>query len=1070
MARRPTPTRRGLLQAGAAGLLVSAAAGPSSAAEHELRVVAPKAAGQVNPLGVGDARVRLSWRLEAQRRGVTQSAYRVEAASSLEDLNAGRADLWDSGRVESDRTFDISYDGARLPSRTRAWWRVTVWDERGASAASPVAFWETGLLAPADWSATWVAAETRLDRDDRLAGLTWIAGPEADAGASRDFRLSFALDAPAWVDLIFTATARTQPFIDGRALPVLTPLDWLPPAVTHTVELAQGRHVLGLRLGQAVAKPAFLKGKAGCAMLVRIRYCDGRIVRVDDASARFTTNAEGDWTQAGFDDGAWTPAVRVDKTPSAFASNGGALLRRDFPINAPIAQARLYVTALGVHETRINGRPIDDAVLAPEWTHSAKRCLYRVHDVTSLLRQGENTIAAMVGDGWYGSRILATGRFSFGEAPLRYLAQLEIRYADGRLQSLGSDETWQVGRSPITYCDIYGGEDYDARLEQAGWDAPGFRAGASWTRAQAAPFGPERLEAMISPPIRRTAILGPQSITERGGAYIVDFGQNFAGWARLKVKGSAGQLVTLRFAEVLDQDGRVDQSNLRTARAADVYVLKGAAQGETYEPRFTYHGFRYVEISGLTAPPTVDDIAGVVIQSDLEETGALRIDNRLIMRMWANNLWSQRSNFTGVPTDCPQRDERMGWLGDANVFWDAGAFNMDVAGFTRRWMGDIRASQTAEGVIPEISPTTWGASGARGATPGWADAGVILPWTVWRRFGDTAIIQENWDLMTRYMAFVRRINPSLVWTQRRGSDYGDWLAFDAKQPGDPTTPKDLVATAMWKRSADAMAQMAKALGRNEEALAYAGLAADIRSAFIQAFVSPDGQIGNGSQTSYILALAFDLVPTERRAAAAARLKADIDRRGHLTTGFLGTPFSLDVLANAGYGAVIYDLLLRTAYPSWGYMAARGATTTWERWNSDVGDVSMNSFNHYALGAINGFVYRRIAGLEPLEPGFSSFRVAPILDPRVRRGGGRYDAVVGSISTDWTIEDDGVFRLKVQVPANTRALVVLPVRDQGLVTEGGRPLSALKALQTLEPDGLTVRIGSGDYDFRARRQG
>lgn len=1065
-----TPTRRHVIQGGLAAGLLTSSAGESSAAEPPLRVVAPKAAGEANPVGVQDEKVRLSWRLEAQRRGVTQSAYRVEAASSLERLNTGKADLWDSGRVNSDRTFDVPYGGPRLASRARVWWRVTVWDERGASATSPVASWEMGLLAPADWSATWIAAETEIDRDDRLAGLTWIAGPPADAGVTRDFRLGFALDAAARVDLIFTATAKTQPFIDGRALPVLMPLDWLPPAVTHTVELAQGRHVLGLSLGQAVAKPAFLKGKAGCAMLVRIRYSDGRVVRVDDASVRFTIDAQGDWTQPGFDDGAWTPAVQVDKAPLAFASNGGALLRRDFPIDAPIAQARLYVTALGVHETRINGKPIDDAVLAPEWTHSAKRVLYRIHDVTKLLNAGQNTIAAMVGDGWYGSRILATGRFSFGQAPLRYLAQLEIRYADGRIQTLSSDEAWQVGPSPVTYCDIYGGEDYDARREQADWDLPSFRPDASWTKARQAPFAPARLEAMVSPPIRRTATLAPQSITEHDGTFIVDFGQNFAGWVRLKVKGRAGQRIEMRFAELIGKDGAVDQSNLRTARAADVYVLKGAAQGETYEPRFTYHGFRYVQISGLTAPPSAGDVAGVVIRSDLEETGALRVDSPLIMRMWRNNLWSQRSNFTGVPTDCPQRDERMGWLGDANVFWDAGAFNMDVSGFTRRWMGDLRASQTAEGVIPEISPTTWGASGARGATPGWADAGVILPWTIWRRFGDTAIIEENWNLMTRYMAFVRRVNPDLVWKERRGSDYGDWLAFDAKEPGDPTTPKDLVGTAMWKRSADAMAQMAKALGRREEALAYEGLSVDIRSAFIQAFVQPDDQVGNGSQTSYILALAFDLVPTERRPAVAARLKADIDRRGHLTTGFLGTPFSLDVLAGAGYGSKIYDLLLRTAYPSWGYMVVRGATTTWERWNGDAGDISMNSFNHYALGAINGFVYRRIAGIEPLEPGFASFRVAPILDPRVRRGGGRYEAVVGVISTDWSIKKDGAFHLKVTVPANASAVVVLPVRDQALVTEGGQPLATLNAVQSLEPEGLAVRIGSGDYDFRARRQG
>lgn len=1061
MSRAPCSlSRRQVLQAASAAGLVTVPV-LNEAAPQALRVVGLQTAGVDNPLGIEDDPVRLSWRIESARRDTTQVAWRLQVSSTP---TFDRADLWDSGRINDGRTFDIRYAGSTLSSRQRAWWRVTVWDNTGRSATSAVAFWEMGLLAAVDWTASWIAAENESDRDDRLAGLPWLAGPPAIGPGTRDFRLRFTLDANAEVDLVYTTTAKTEPFIDGRPLPQLMPLGWLPPAVTTTVTLDAGTHVLALRLHDAVAKPEFLKGAAGCAMLVRVRHVDGRVYRIVGTAARFAADAPDGWTSAGFDDQNWSPVRPIEKAATAFNSHGGALLRHDFSVaQERIASARLYVTALGAHETLINGKPVDDAVLSPEWTDARKRVLYRVHDVTALVHAGANTIGAMVGDGWYGSRLLAAGRFSFGEAPLRYLAQLEIRFANGRVQTVGTDESWQVGHSPVTYSDIYGGEEYDARLEQAGWCSPGFHPVAPWTKARAVPFATQRLEAMTSLPIRRRDKLAPQSIRARNGRYLIDFGQNFTGWASLRVRGHAGQQVTLRFAELLNKDGDLDQANLRSARAADIYTLKGTPGGETYEPRFTYHGFRYLEIEGLLEFPKPRDISGIVLQSDLPDTGHLRIDDPLVMQMWRNNVWSQRSNFTGIPTDCPQRDERLGWLGDANVFWDAGSFNMDLAAFTRRWMGDIRVSQTPEGVVPDMSPTTWGAGGQRGAAPGWADAAVMLPWTVWQRYGDTAIIEQNWDLMSRYLAFVQKANPNLLWTARRGVDYGDWLAFDAVKPGDPTTPKDLIGTAMWKRSASAMALMAQAVGRGDDAARYARLANDIRATFIKAYVQADGTVGNASQTSYILALAFDLVPKEQRSAVAGKLKADIERRGHLTTGFLGTPFSLDVLADAGHAATVYDLLLRTAYPSWGYMVARGATTTWERWNGDTGDISMNSFNHYALGAINGFVYRRVAGIEPLAPGFRRFKVAPVLDARVRQGGGSYDAVVGRITTDWSQGADGSYRLKLSVPANTQAVVVLPTTDITAASEAGRPLRNA----SVEAGRVVVRVGSGNYDFRTR---
>jgi alpha-L-rhamnosidase len=573
------------------------------------------------------------------------------------------------------------------------------------------------------------------------------------------------------------------------------------------------------------------------------------------------------------------------------------------------------------------------------------------------------------------------------------------------------------------------------------------------------------LQGMVSPPIRRTDVLAPRSVAAVGGAWIVDFGQNFAGRVRLKVRGAAGDRVGLRFAERLHPDGSIDRSNLRAARAGDSYFLRGDPDGEVFEPHFTSHGFRYVEITGLKAAPDPKDVIGVVLHSDLAQTGALHIGNAVIQQSWQNSLWSQRSNFLGIPTDCPQRDERLGWMGDANVFWDAAAFNMDVASFTRQWIADVRDAQTKDGIFTDVSPNTLGDPTHRGASPGWADAGVILPWTAWRRYGDTAIIDDHWAAMARYLDYIAANNPGFIWANKRGNDYADWLAYDARQPGDPTTPKDLVGTAMWKRSSDAMAEMAGATGRHAEAAHYAQVSRDIRSAFASAFVKPDGAVGNGSQTGYILALKFDLVPGGLHAAVAEKLRADILSRGFLTTGFLGTPFSLDVLADAGFGGMVYDLLLRTAYPSWGYMVAHGATTTWERWNGDTGDVTMNSFNHYALGAVNGFVYRRIAGIAPVEPGFRVFRVDPLLDPRVTYAGGDYESVAGRISTAWRT-DGGGFRLALTVPPNTRALVHLPAAEAGRVREGGKRLrdGADITVQGMSQGRIVLAAGSGRYNF------
>ena len=638
------PSRRGVLAGASLAGLVAANTSVAAAASADLRVLGLMTENVDGPIGVQLAEVRLSWRLETATRGTMQSAYQIQVASSAGNLKAGNFDLWDSGRIASDQSFDIVYRGKPLASRQRAHWQVKVWDNHQRVAASAPAFWEMGLLSPSDWTGTWLAAEDAEMREDREVGLTWLGGDRPEGKGTRQFRFNFTLDADAEATLITIANGGYKLFIDGNpiALPLHLSIAFGPQGtVSNVVALKAGKHTLGFSLDEWDSLATFRGFTTfNCAAMVRAKLADGRIVRIDNSGTRTSTDKPDDWASATFDDRAWPLAAPVATRKAPFPSKGAFLLRRNFEASGKVVSAHLYVTALGAQETYINGRKVGDSVLAPEFTDYRKRVLYRVHDVTALMNQGANAIGAMVGDGWYGSFLAPTGRFSFGDAPLRYLAQLEITYADGRMQTVVTDKQWSICPAPVTMSEIYAGEDYDARLEQPGWATASFGSDTRWTAVTTAPPATGRLEGMISPPIRRTATLAAKSIKAVAGGYVVDFGQNFAGWVRLKAKGRAGDKISLRFAEVLNADGTVDQSNLRMARATDFYTLKGDPIGELYEPHFTYHGFRYVQVSGLSAVPAADDIVGIVVHSDLPETGHLRIDNALISQLWRNALWS----------------------------------------------------------------------------------------------------------------------------------------------------------------------------------------------------------------------------------------------------------------------------------------------------------------------------------------------------------------------------------------------------------------------------------------------
>jgi alpha-L-rhamnosidase len=1048
-----------------------------------VRIVGLKVDCLERPMGLENVLPRFSWRLESHERGVRQSAYRILVASDEERLKAGRGDLWNSGKISSARSIGVRYTGRQLTSRQRCWWCVQVWDDKGlVSAPSTISWWEMGLLDPKDWTAQWLAVEDAVAKADRIAGLHWIwGGAVAEAGSHR-FRLKFHLPVASLGGEFFAAINEwedqiTGIWIDGAAVVGARSVPLSGQQLTFA-PLGGGDHLIAVEVN-APAQSVSSERIHAIALFARLILQNKETLRIGSgASWKFSLSQDDAWNTLKYNDNAWEAARTVSlEGYQPWPARPAMYLRREFVLDKPVVQARLYATALGAYEARLNGDRVGDALLTPEISQYAKRALYRVYDVTAMLRPRSNALGLVVGDGWYASFSTWAGRFTWGLPPCRVFAQLEIIFADGSRQIIATGPGWRTAESPIRASEIRVGEIYDARLEQPGWDSAEFDD-SHWRVADLSEVPSCRLVAQINSPIRVTETLKPRTITQpTPGIYVFDFGQNMAGWCRLQTKGTRGRQVELKFAERLTASGEVEQTLYSIGEPKrDIFILKGHPSGEAFEPHFTYRGFRYVQASGLPTAPTKESIVGLFAHSDLDATGELRVDAPLIEEIWRATVRTQRSNFVGIPTDCPSR-EQVGWMGDAGVFWDAATFIFDVDAFSARQMDNVTDEQTAKGALPMLAPAPSRSSPAwyvDGSPPAWSDGGIILPWTIWQRYGDLAVVERNWEAMNRHLRFVLDHNPDYLWRNKRGMDFGDWLAtgqvslYDPK--ATPTTPKDLIGTAYWAHSADLLAQMAQATGRMDAASELRALFQRLSRAFSQAFVKPDGTVGNGSQTSYILALKFGLLPEEMRQVAAQRLAADIRERGiSLTTGILGTQFSLDVLSDMGSADLAYSLLLRTDYPSWGYMIRNGATTIWENWSGelDVNNVPTSfSRNHYALGAICGYLFRRVAGIDTATPGFETIIVRPTLDPRVRSGGGDYDSVMGRISTDWTQSSQGEFTLEVTLPANTTARIHLPARRGSRIVEGGEEISGrndMRILSRLDRE-VIVEVGSGIYRF------
>ena len=742
-------------------------------------------------------------------------------------------------------------------------------------------------------------------------------------------------------------------------------------------------------------------------------------------------------------------------------------LRKDFSSDKKITSARVYVTALGLYELFLNGQKVSSDLFTPGWTSYKNRIQYQTYDVTSQVK-AKNTIGAILGDGWYRGNIAWGGNNYYGDK-LALLCQLQINYTDGTSETILSDNTWKVTTGPILYSDIYNGETYDARKEILGWSKPGFDD-SKWEKVSILDHSKKILIAPQGEVVKAIEEIKPiKIVTTPKGETVFDMGQNMVGWVKLKMNGKKGDQVTLKFAEVLDKDGNFYTDNLRKAKSTDVYILKGEGE-EVFEPHFTFHGFRFLKLEGLSAQPSLDQLTGVVIHSDMTPTGSFACSNPMINQLQHNIQWGQKGNFLDVPTDCPQRDERLGWTGDAQVFSMTAAFNFNVASFYTKWMRDVAADQLPSGLVPHVIPDVLNGEGGSTA---WADVSVIVPWTTYLSYGDKRILEVQYPSMKGWVEYMKsRAGDDNLWTG--DTHFGDWLAFATTNSDYPgaTTEKDLIATAYYSYSSGILAKIASIIGNNDDAKKYAQLSGDIKKAFQKEFVTPAGRLVSHTQTAYSLALAFDLLPADLIPKAAKYLAGDVKKMGHLTTGFVGTPLLCKTLSANGYDDLAFMLLNRKEYPSWLYPVTQGATTIWERWDGQkpdgsFQDVGMNSFNHYAYGAIGEWLYQYVAGIniDPEHPGYKHILLAPHTGGGLTNANAEFESLYGKIKSAWKLEGND-FVYEVTIPANTTATVTLLQAKEELLTVNTQPLSSeMKRGMQHFANGIKMELGSGNYVFR-----
>lgn len=747
------------------------------------------------------------------------------------------------------------------------------------------------------------------------------------------------------------------------------------------------------------------------------------------------------------------------------------LFRKQFTVNKKVASATLYISAHGMYEAQINGKRIGDAYLSPGWTSYNKRLQYQVYDVTGLLGNGNNAIAASVGNGWYRGTLAWQDNKNIYGTKLALLAQLQVTFTNGTTETIITDEHWKSSTGAVKSVEIYHGETYDARDEKPGWTNAGYDDGG-WKGVSMPTYSFDNLIATENEPVKKhETFKAVKVITTPAGEKVLDFGQNLVGWVMVKASGNAGDKIILKHAEVLDKEGNFYTENLRAAKATATYILKGNGV-ELFEPHFTFYGFRYLKIENYPGEINPDNFTAVALYSDMQPTGTFTSSNTMINQLQHNIQWGQRGNFLDVPTDCPQRDERLGWTGDAQAFSRTAAFNFGVNSFFNKWLKDVAADQGADGKVPHVIPNVLGADA--GGSAGWADVATIIPWNMYLAYGDKKILSNQFASMKLWVKYMTDSSNNHLWN--RGGHFGDWLfyrPFDDNDGRAAVTDKYLIAQCFYANSVQLVINAARVLNKTADVALYTELLQNVKDAFLKEYVTPNGRLVSSTQTAYVLALNFDMLPENLRMAAAARLADNVKSyNNHLTTGFLGTPYLCQVLTRFGYTAIAYKLLLQESYPSWLYPVKMGATTIWERWDGQKPDSTfqtpgMNSFNHYAYGAIGDWMYRSMVGIDTYEDGvgYKHIKIMPHIGGGFTHATASLKTYYGTLASGWKIEGDKLM-MEVEIPANTTATVYVPALNARAVSESGIVVTSINELKVSgEADGYVVlQMGSGVYHF------
>ena len=1049
--------------------------------------------GRSNPLGIAAGDISFAWAIDAETRGVVQSAYQLRLGTT-----EGAGNVWDSGRVVSDRQIDITLPSDhRLAPATRYYWQVKTWDGQGVESPwSASAWFETGLLSAADWQGTdWITAPGGAlygkEWTDYLAMIDCAVDNTALGvlvRASRDGKNGYMVQIKVAGD---TPQLVFHKKIAGKYA-VLETVDLAPLGFTNA-GLGQGRHKLEIEVrgpkistqldGKSVdvrTDSTFPSGVIGVRTFGResATVYAIRVIEKPGTPALLNTlfgTAPNPFNGGTVSRGVYKISGNTEAVYNA-APRALPLLRGTFEAKKDVRSARVYASALGVYELALNGSKVGDQFLAPGWTDYNQRIQSQTYDVTALVRKGVNTLGASLGNGWHTGKVGLDWTHVYGDT-LALIARIKVTYADGSEEWFATDAHWKSAASPRLAADLQDGEIYDANLEQPGWSTPDFDASA-WTAATAVAADSARLVPQPDEPVRATEVLTARARTNPApGEYVYDLGQNMVGVARVKLTGQKGQTVRIRYAEELylqgGRTGRLYTDNFRKAKVTDTYTF-GRDETVAYEPVFTQHGFRYVEITGLETPPDAQDVQGVVRGSALPDIGDLRLSEPMLDQLVRNIRWGQRGNFVSIPTDTPARDERLGWTGDISVFAPTASRYQDTRAFLSKWMDDVRDSQHPDGNIPAVVPQPRREFNETGV--GWSDAFITVPYAVWRATGDTRIVRRNWDAMKRFYGFVHASatkDGNFLEEGRSSWFSGDWLNLEGV---DRLKEHRVIATAYFAEDTRMMAEMAAAMGETDHATEWTALVPKIRTSFVAAYCQPDGSITMGTQTVYAMALGMDLIadPAQRDKTAAKFVEKITADDYHLKTGFLGTPWLLPALTRIGRDDLAMRLLLNKDYPSWGFEISMGATTMWERWNTvrpdkTFGPVNMNSFNHYAYGAVADWMFQHLGGLQLLAPGYKQSRIAPLAG---------HDALTyarcslrtpyGLLASDWK-RVDGKLTLVVTIPANTSAEVVIPAANAESVREGNTSTVSAPGVKAavFKERFLTLLVASGHYEFTTR---